>query len=71
MSSLVDIHLVNNRNISFEARLSILIPSKINRRVITTSPNSRHERLFGWWSSFAEKQQRVGPYFKYFSTNSN
>jgi hypothetical protein len=42
----------------------------INRRVITTSPNSRHERLFGRWSSFAWKQQRVGPYFQYFSTSS-
>jgi hypothetical protein len=26
--------------------------------------NSRHERHFGHWVSFAEKQQRVGPYFQ-------
>jgi hypothetical protein len=30
--------------------------ARLNLRVITTSPNSRHERLFGRWSSFAEKQ---------------
>jgi hypothetical protein len=45
--------------------------TKLNRRVTTTSPNSRHERLFGRWCSFAEKQQRVYPYFQYFSTNSS
>jgi hypothetical protein len=27
------------------------------QQVITTTPNSRHERLYGWWISFAEKQQ--------------
>jgi hypothetical protein len=25
--------------------------------MLTTSPNSRHERLFGRWGSFAEKQK--------------
>jgi hypothetical protein len=30
--------------------------------------NSRHDRLFGHWVSFAEKQQRVCPYFQDFST---
>jgi hypothetical protein len=48
MSSLVVIHPVSNTcSNSFKARLSILILSRLNRRVITTSPNSRHERLFG------------------------
>jgi hypothetical protein len=28
--------------------------------------NSRHQRLFGHWGSFAEKQQRVCPYFQDF-----
>jgi hypothetical protein len=38
MPSVVVIHPVNNTwNNSFKA--------KLNRRVITTSPNSRHERL--------------------------
>jgi predicted metalloenzyme YecM len=46
MPSLVVIPRVNNtRNNSFEARLSILYSARLNRRVITTSPNSRHERL--------------------------
>jgi hypothetical protein len=33
--------------------------------------NSRHGRLFGHWVSFAEKQQRVCPYFQDFSTSSS
>jgi hypothetical protein len=33
--------------------------------------NSRNERFYGRWSSFAEKQQRVCPYFQYFSTSSS
>jgi hypothetical protein len=37
------------------ARLSILILSKSYPSVITTSPNLDHERLFGYWVSFAKK----------------
>jgi hypothetical protein len=37
------------------ARLSILILSKTYPSVISTSPNLDHERLFGYWVSFAEK----------------
>jgi hypothetical protein len=33
--------------------------------------NSRHDMLFGHWVSFAEKQQRVCPYFQDFSTSSS
>jgi hypothetical protein len=33
----------------YKARLSILILTRLNRRVITTSPNSRHERLSSMW----------------------
>jgi hypothetical protein len=32
---------------------------------------SRHDRLFGHWVSFAEKHQRISPYFQDFSTSSS
>jgi hypothetical protein len=59
----------NTCNNIFKARWSILNSAGLNRWVITTSANARHERLFDRWGSFAEKQQRVCPYFQYFSTN--
>jgi hypothetical protein len=55
MSSLVITLLINHTcNNSIKARLSILILSKTYRRVMTTSPNSRHERLLTGGVSFAE-----------------
>jgi hypothetical protein len=37
------------------ARLSILLLSKTYPSVISTSPILDHERLFGYWVSFAKK----------------
>jgi predicted metalloenzyme YecM len=72
MSSIVVTLLVNNTcNNSFKARLSILILSRLNRQVITTSPNSGHERLLAGGVSFAEHLLRIDPYFQYFSTSSS
>jgi hypothetical protein len=53
----------NTCNNIFKARLRILILSKTSPAGDNYVTNSRHERLFGRWSSFAEKQQRVCPYF--------
>jgi predicted metalloenzyme YecM len=61
-------HTCNN---NFKARLSILILSKTYCRVISTSPNSRHERLLAGGVSFAEQLLRVDPYFQSFSTSSS
>jgi hypothetical protein len=51
------------------ARLSILILSKTYPSVITTSPTLDMIGFLATEVSFAEKQQRICPYFQDFSTS--
>jgi hypothetical protein len=53
------------------ARLSILILSKTYPLVITTSPTLDMIGFLATGVSFAEKQQRICPYFQDFSTSSS
>ena len=53
------------------ARLSILILSKTYLSVTTTSPTLDMKGFLANGVSFAEKQQRVCPYFQHFSTSSS
>jgi hypothetical protein len=53
------------------ARLSILILSKTYPSVIATSPTLDMVGSLATGVSFAEKQQRVCPYFQDFSTSSS
>jgi hypothetical protein len=72
MSSLVVTHPVNNTcNNSFKSKAKYSNTQQDLTRVITTSPNSRHERLLAGGVSFAEQPLRVDPYFQYFSTSSS
>jgi hypothetical protein len=59
------------RNQQIIARLSILILSKTYLPVITTSPTLDIKGFSATGVSFAEKQQRVCPYFQDFSTSSS
>jgi hypothetical protein len=53
-----------------KARLSILILSKTYPSVITSSPTLDMVGFLDTRVSFAEKQQRICPYFQDFSTSS-
>jgi hypothetical protein len=53
------------------ARLSILILSRTYLSVITTSPTLDMIGFLAAGVSFAEKQQRICPYFQDFSTSSS
>jgi hypothetical protein len=53
------------------ARLGILILSKTYPSVITTSPTLNMIGFLATGVSFAEKQQRICPYFQDFSTSSS
>jgi hypothetical protein len=53
------------------ARLSIPILSKTYRMVVTTPPTLDMKGFSATGVSFAEKQQRVCPYFQDFSTSSS